>query len=186
MSVQIYENIISNKEIKAIIKWMSFKDNYIIPRKDLWLKTGFDWHKDDWPKKWVLNILKKVNVDSFPKSIFFSVLNYNLDIHTDTEFGKRHHKHIIIPLEVKSTAHTIIFDNKWYDKSFQLTNNNRHLVENYKPGLAFDRTIHKLYLSHFDYSLLEGLSIKEIYEWKVGSVCVFDSQYLHTNATLNL
>ena len=184
MTVQVHENIVSNNEIKALLKWMSFKDDYIIPRKELWLKTGFSWHKDDWPKKWLLNTLKKVNVESYPKSIFFSVLNYNLDIHTDTEFGKRHDKHIVIPLEVQKTASTIIFNNKWFKDSFKLTKENKHLVQN-SPNEPFDLEIYNKYLSHFEYDLLEGLSVKHVFDWKIGSICVFDSQYLHTNGTLH-
>ena len=184
MTVQIHENIVSNNEIKALLKWMSFKDDYIIPRKELWLKTGFNWHEDNWPKDWLINTLKKVNVDSYPKSIFFSVLNYNLDIHTDTEFGKRHDKHIVIPLEIQNKASTIIFNNKWYKESFKLNKENKHLVQNIN-NKPFDLEIYNKYLSHFEYDLLEGLSVKHFFNWEIGSICVFDSQYLHTNGTLH-
>jgi len=186
MTVEVFDDIISQKEIRYLLKFMKKRDRYFPPteQRKLWLKHGFDWGAADWPKLWIINTLKKVNVRSFPESIYFSILSSPLDIHTDTGKAEKCHKHVIIPLEVKDSASTVIFDNKWYGSDFQVNYDNKHLLENFKKDEPFDKLLYEKYLKHFDYKLLEGLSVKCVYEWKVGSICVFDSQYIHTNGYL--
>lgn len=182
MAVAVYKNIVSDEDINYLLNFMNKEDSY--SQKDTYIKkTRFNSSKDDWPKYWINNLLAKLHITSHPYSIMMVDLGHQLEIHTDTAQGERCDKNIIVPLEVQEDTYTVIFKNKWFGNSFNLDLNNKKLVS----GLTdkkFNRELYNKYLSNFDYELIDGLEIHHVYKWEVGSVCVFDSQHLHTNSSL--
>jgi len=183
MTVQIHEKVLSQKGISHLLDFLHKKDRYYQEGQFV-RKQGFIWGANDWPERLVSNLLKKLDITSDPYSIMMIDLDHQLGIHTDTLLEDRCDKNIIIPLELSEPAATVIFKNKWYGKSMNLNYTNKHTVgrEHDKP---FDKDIYEKYLKNFDYNLLSGLEVETIYNWTVGSVCVFNSQHLHTNAYIS-
>jgi len=54
-------------------------------------------------------------------------------------------------------------------------------VEGYDPDLKFDEEFHQKWLSHIPIENLHGLTVKEVLEWKVGDVLVWDRHYIHSS-----
>jgi len=183
MSVKIYENIVSKKGIDYLLTFLNKKDEYYQEGQFV-RKQGFDWSKNNWPRDWTLALLKRLEIKSNPYAIMMIDLDHQLGIHTDTINGSKCDKNIVIPLEIVEPAQTVIFKNKWYGTNMNLSLENKKELD-FLTDDPFDRTIHSKYLSTFDYELLQGLKIEDIYDWKVGSVCVFDSSHLHTNSTIS-
>ena len=183
MTVQIHDKVLSQKGIDHLLDFLHKKDRYYQEGQFV-RKQGFEWDKNDWPQRVISGILKKIEVTSNPYSIMMIDLDHQLGIHTDTLLEERCDKNIIVPLEITEPAATIIFKNKWFGKSMNLDYTNKHLLslDHDKP---FDKQIYEKYLKNFDYSLLSGLEVEKIYKWSVGSVCVFDSQHLHTNSYIS-
>ena len=48
----------------------------------------------------------------------------------------------------------------------------------------FDKKIHKKYLQHEKIDNLKGLEVELIYEWKVGSILIFDRSHLHCSSSI--
>jgi len=183
MSVKVYENIVSTKGIDHLLTFLDKKDEYYQEGQFV-RKQGFDWSKNNWPRGWVLALLKRLEIKSNPYAIMMIDLDHQLGIHTDTINGSKCDKNIVIPLEIVEPAQTVIFKNKWFGTNMNLSLENKKYLD-YLSKEPFDKAIHSKYLTTFDYNLLQGLEIEHIYEWKVGSVCVFDSQHLHTNSTIS-
>ena len=183
MTVQIHDKVLSQKGIDHLLDFLHKKDRYYQEGQFV-RKQGFEWGKNDWPHKVISGILNKVKVTSNPYSIMMIDLDHQLGIHTDTLLEGRCDKNIIVPLELTEPAATVIFKNKWYGKSMNLDYNNKHLTSLGHDN-HFDKQIYEKYLKNFDYNLLSGFEIEKIYNWSVGSVCVFDSQHLHTNSYIS-
>jgi len=183
MSVEIYNRVLSQKGINHLLNFLHKKDRYYQEGQFV-RKQGFEWGKNDWPHQIVAGILKKVGVKSNPYSIMMIDLDHQLGIHTDTLLEDRCDKNIIVPLEISEPAATVIFKNKWYGKSMNLNYTNKHFTS-IGHNNPFDKNTYEKYLNNFDYNLLSGFEIEKIYNWDVGSVCVFDSQHLHTNAYIS-
>jgi hypothetical protein len=183
MTAQIHDKVLSQKGINYLLDFLHKKDRYY-QEKQFVRKQGFITGANDWPEKLVTNLLKKLNITSNPYSIMMIDLDHQLGIHTDTLLEDRCDKNIIVPLELSEPAATVIFKNKWYGKSMNLDHTNKHTVS-IEHDNPFDKNIYEKYLKNFDYSLLNGLEVETIYNWVVGSVCVFDSQHLHTNAYIS-
>ena len=101
-------------------------------------------------------------------------------------------KQVVTPLS--SPGETVIFKNRWYDRSTSFTINKEEL--NFKPQIGqnersnkhlgheeFDKEIHKKYLSHLDINNLKGMEIEFIYEWKVGETLIVDRTHIHCAST---
>lgn len=183
MTVQIHEKVLTTAGIKHLLDYMNKNDDYSLS-SGVVKKQGFVWGKNDWPHRFLSQILHKVGVYTSPYSIFMTALDYQLTIHTDTLEGERCDKNIIIPLEIEEEAATVIFKNKWFGKTIALNHENKKDLD-FLSNKPFNKKIYDKYLSNFEYELLQGLEIEEIYHWKIGSVCVFDSQHIHTNASLS-
>ena len=115
-----------------------------------------------------------------------------LPLHVDTGFDSNNiiYKQLLTPLS--DFGETIIFKNRWYDKSTTFTvdqeelkfipnidqngRSNKHIIK----GKKFDTEIHKKYLSHIDINNLEGMEIDTIYNWKIGETLIFDRTHLHS------
>ena len=183
MTVKIYSRVISQKGISHLLEFLHKKDRYYQEGQFV-RKQGFEWGKNDWPHRIINGILRKVGVDSNPYSIMMIDLDHQLGIHTDTLLEDKCDKNIIVPLELSEPAATVIFKNKWYGKSMNLSYDNKNSIK-LKHDKPFDVEVYNKYLKNFEYDLLSGLEIEKIYEWSVGSVCVFDSQHLHTNSCIS-
>ena len=183
MTVQIHDRVLSQKGINHLLNFLHKKDRYYQEGQFV-RKQGFEWGKNDWPHRIINGILRKVGVDSNPYSIMMIDLDHQLGIHTDTLLEDKCDKNIIVPLELSEPAATVIFKNKWYGKSMNLSYDNKNSIK-LKHDKPFDVEVYNKYLKNFEYDLLSGLEIEKIYEWSVGSVCVFDSQHLHTNSCIS-
>ena len=183
MTVQIHNRVLSQKGISHLLDFLHKKDRYYQEGQFV-RKQGFEWGKNDLPHQIITGILRKVGVDSNPYSIMMIDLDHQLGIHTDTLLEERCDKNIIVPLELTEPAATVIFKNKWFGKSMNLSYSNKHGVT-FNHDKPFDKQIYEKYLKNFEYELLSGFEIEKIYNWSVGSVCVFDSQHLHTNSYIS-
>ena len=183
MTVQIHDRVLSQKGINHLLNFLHKKDRYYQEGQFV-RKQGFEWGKNDWPHQIISGILRKVGVDSNPYSIMMIDLDLQLGIHTDTLLEERCDKNIIVPLELTEPAATVIFKNKWFGKSMNLNYSNKQDVS-LNHDKAFDKQIYEKYLKNFEYNLLSGFEVEKIYNWSVGSVCVFDSQHLHTNSYIS-
>ena len=118
-----------------------------------------------------------------------------LPLHVDTGFNLDNvtYKQLLTPLS--DIGETVIFKNRWYERSATFTidheelkfvpkmgqnmKSNKHIIN----GKKFDTEIHKKYLSHIDINNLEGMEINMIYDWKIGETLIFDRSNLHSAAS---
>jgi hypothetical protein len=118
-----------------------------------------------------------------------------LPLHVDTGFNLNNvtYKQLLTPLS--DIGETIVFKNRWYERSTTFTvdheelkfvpkmgqnmKSNKHIIN----GKKFDKEIHKKYLSHIDINNLEGMEIDTIYDWKIGETLIFDRSHLHSAAS---
>ena len=117
-----------------------------------------------------------------------------LTLHVDSGFFPEDviYKQAVTPLT--PFGDTVIFKNRWYDRSTTFTINPEELKFKPKPEQNdrsnkhigeedFDRDIHKKYLSHIDYNNLKGLKVEMIYTWKVGETLIMDRSHIHSAST---
>ena len=117
-----------------------------------------------------------------------------LTLHVDSVFFPEDviYKQAVTPLT--PFGDTVIFKNRWYDRSTTFTINPEELKFKPKPEQNdrsnkhigeedFDRDIHKKYLSHIDYNNLKGLKVEMIYTWKVGETLIMDRSHIHSAST---
>jgi|TARA_B100000787_G_C16188157_1_gene295856 hypothetical protein len=115
-----------------------------------------------------------------------------LPLHVDTGFNYDNiiYKQLLTPLS--GVGDTIIFKNRWYDKSTTFTidieelkfipniHQNKRSDRHISKSKKFDTEIHKKYLRHIDINNLEGIEIDTIYNWKIGETLIFDRTLLHS------
>jgi len=120
----------------------------------------------------------------------FSPLKLHVDsgfCETDTIF-----KQIVTPLT--SPGETIIFKNRWYDRSTSFTINQEELK--FKPQVGqnersnkhigeeeFDKEVHKKYLKHIDINNLRGMNVEFIFQWKPGETLIMDRSHIHCSSS---
>ena len=113
-----------------------------------------------------------------------------LKLHVDSGFNKESiiYKQVVTPLS--SFGETVIFKNRWYERSTSFTINEEELKftpthgqnsrSNKHVGTKeFDRTIHQKYLTHIDINNLKGLEVEMIYNWKIGETLIMDRTHIH-------
>ena len=116
-----------------------------------------------------------------------------LHVDTGTNLDNVTYKQLLTPLS--DIGETVIFKNRWYERSATFTidheelkfvpkigqnmKSNKHIIN----GKKFDTEIHKKYLSHIDINNLEGMEIDTIYDWKIGETLIFDRSHLHSAAS---
>jgi hypothetical protein len=115
-----------------------------------------------------------------------------LPLHADTgmNYDSIIYKILLTPLS--GIGETIIFKNKWYEKSTTFTidkeelkfipdfGQNKRSDKHITEGKKFDTEIHKKYLNHIDINNLDGMEIDIIYKWKIGETLIFDRTCLHS------
>ena len=122
-----------------------------------------------------------------------------IGLHVDGGFNLENiiYKQSLIPLT--PVGSTVIFKNRFYGKSTSFTLDPEELKKknlNYGQNVRssehiglygdkpFDREVHKKYLAHENIDNLRGLEVEYIYEWKVGSMLIFDRTHLHCSSSI--
>jgi hypothetical protein len=118
-------------------------------------------------------------------------------IHTDTlrDPALRPWKVVLIPLgcEPDLPSHTVLFNQRWTGLSANFTKGTagfpsfvHDTVTDYSDVLGlsdepFPTDFHQKHLQHIKTKMLEGLSLDQIIQWRLGSAIVFDCCQLHTS-----
>ncbi len=122
-----------------------------------------------------------------------------IGLHVDGGFDLKNiiYKQSLIPLT--PVGSTVIFKNRFYGKSTSFTLDPEELKKknlSYGQNMRssehiglygdkpFDKEIHKKYLAHENIDNLRGLEVEYIYEWKVGSMLIFDRTHLHCSSSV--
>ena len=206
---KVIDNIFNQNEINDFLKLYSElpltvhnkKQNVI---KKRWLQ-GFN---TDLEKKFFDRVSKEIGhfkldnlKDDNGKDIFGLIQeSYNpIGLHVDAGFevNSQIYKQTLIPLS--SIGSTVIFKNRFYNGSTSFTQdpeelNKKNLTygQNKRSDIhlkmfgdkPFDEKIHKKYLKHEKIENLKGLEVELIYEWKVGSILIFDRSHLHCSSSV--
>ena len=206
---KVIDNIFNQNEINDFLKLYSElpltvhnkKQNVI---KKRWLQ-GFN---TDLEKKFFDRVSKEIGhfkldnlKDDNGKDIFGLIQeSYNpIGLHVDAGFevNSQIYKQTLIPLS--SVGSTVIFKNRFYNGSTSFTQdpeelNKKNLTygQNKRSDIhlkmfgdkPFDEKIHKKYLKHEKIENLKGLEVELIYEWKVGSILIFDRSHLHCSSSV--
>ena len=196
--------LFSDKEIKDIIKLynalpvtVNNKVQKIIKKR--WLQK-FNTSLDDLYKIKIREALGEIQMDNLQSDSgedFLGLFHESfspLKLHVDSGFGETDiiFKQVVTPLS--SPGETVIFKNRWYDRSTSFTINKEEL--NFKPQIGqnersnkhlgheeFDKEIHKKYLSHIDIKNLRGMKVEYIYHWKLGETIIFDRSHIHCSSS---
>ena len=206
---KVIDNIFNQNEINDFLKLYSElpltvhnkKQNVI---KKRWLQ-GFN---TDLEKKFFDRVSKEIGhfkldnlKDDNGKDIFGLIQeSYNpIGLHVDAgfEINSQIYKQTLIPLS--SVGSTVIFKNRFYNGSTSFTQdpeelNKKNLTygQNKRSDIhlkmfgnkPFDEKIHKKYLQHEKIENLKGLEVELIYQWKVGSILIFDRSHLHCSSSV--
>ena len=206
---KVIDNIFNQNEINDFLKLYSElpltvhnkKQNVI---KKRWLQ-GFN---IDLEKKFFDRVSEEIGhfkldnlKDENGKDIFGLIQeSYNpIGLHVDAGFevNSQIYKQTLIPLS--SVGSTVIFKNRFYNGSTSFTQdpeelNKKNLTygQNKRSDIhlkmfgdkPFDEKIHKKYLKHEKIENLKGLEVELIYEWKVGSILIFDRSHLHCSSSV--
>ena len=126
--------------------------------------------------------------------------SYNpIGLHIDGGFNfeDQIYKQTLIPLT--PVGSTVIFKNRYYGKSTNFTIDQKELEKKdlkYGQNIrskdhigmfgekAFDKEIHRKFLSHEKIDNLIGLEVELIYNWEVGSLLIFDRSSLHCSSSV--
>ena len=126
--------------------------------------------------------------------------SYNpIGLHIDGGFNKNDkiYKQTLIPLT--HVGSTVIFKNRYYGNSTNFTIDKKELEFkklNYGQNIRssehigmfgnepFDKEIHKKYLNHEKIENLIGLEVELVYQWKVGSMLIFDRTNMHCSSSV--
>ena len=147
-------------------------------------------------------IIERMQKDLNPFTIryahFFDVTDPHI-IHNDDEFEfPKSYKAFTIPLKIYGDSEDIklvLFDQYYYggpakffngEKAIENVYYNKPIIEysnvTCKNNKGIDEDFRKEYLGHLRNSWLDGLSIKDTLDWKVGDVLCFDSLSLHCSS----
>ncbi len=122
-----------------------------------------------------------------------------IGLHVDGGFDIKNqvYKQSLIPLT--PVGSTVIFKNRYYERSTSFTldpeelkKKNLNYGQNIRSsehiklygGKPFDKKIHEKYLTHENIENLRGLEVEHIYEWKLGSMLIFDRTHLHCSSSI--
>ena len=193
--------LFDNTEISKILKFYeklplaTFNEKQRIKKKH-WL-LGIDKEMDSLIINKIDQLLEDWEIDNmYSKEDALGIFHesYNpIKLHVDTGRDKKKiiYKQALIPLT--DTGDTIIFEPRWYGQSASFTVKKEDIENNVGYNLRtndhigkfdFDKNFHNKYLNHEDYENLRGLSVKKIYNWKLGEVFVFDRTFIHCASDL--
>ena len=206
---KILENIFSKKEIENFLKLYeelpvtvhNKKQNVI---KKRWLADyGKELEKLFYDR--LTNEIGDFKYDNLKEDDGKDILglfqeSYNpIGLHIDGGFNLNDiiYKQTLIPLT--PIGSTVIFKNRYYGQSTNFTTDENELkIKNLKYGQnirssehigmfgdkPFDEHFQKKYLAHERIDNLIGLEVELVYEWKVGSMLIFDRTNLHCSSSV--
>ena len=197
-------NIFSEKEIKMIQELYTILPETVFNkkqnvRKKSWIqnhnkeldKIYFDKLKD------VLGDFKMDTLTSEKGEDYYGLFHESfspLPLHVDSGFDEKDiiYKQVVTPLS--SYGDTVVFKNRWYEKSTSFTIDKEELKIKPKFGQnerscehlgdkEFDKEIHQQYLAHININNLKGLEIELIYNWKIGETLIMDRTHIHSSSS---
>ena len=198
--------LFSDKEIRNILDFYNSLPTTVYNKKQNVIK-----------KRWIQNINKELDNTSKLKEVlgdfkmdnlksdkgedFFGLIQESFNpikLHVDAGFDENSiiYKQTLVPLT--PFGETIIFQNRWYEGSTMLTNDenelkikpkekgqnersNKHLKLYGKEN--FNSDDHKKYLAHENINNLKGLQIFMVYKWSLGDILIFDRTNLHCSSS---
>lgn len=206
---KILENIFNNKEIEEFVELYkklpttvhNKKQNVI---KKRWL-LGYSKKLEDLyvnRLKSEIGDFKMDNLKTDEGDNIYGLFqeSYNpIGLHVDAGFNPEDHiyRQCLVPLT--PVGSTVVFKNRFYGNSTNFTTDREELEKknlnygqntrssehlNMYGGKAFDKEIHKRFLNHEKIENLAGLEVEVIYEWKVGSMLIFDRTNLHCSSSV--
>ena len=206
---QVIENLFSKNEIEKFLKLYqnlpttvhNKKQNVI---KKRWLKNYGEELQSIFFER-LRNEIGDFKMDNLKDENNNDILglfqeSYNpIGLHVDAGFNLDEiiFKQTLIPLTSKGS--TVIFKNRFYGNSTNFTIDESELkIKNLKYGQnirssehlkifdkkSFDQEQHEKYLNHEKIENLSGLEIDLVYEWKLGSMLIFDRTKLHCSSSL--
>jgi hypothetical protein len=191
--------LFDKEEVKKILSFYkklptgTYNEKQKIIKKH-WI-IGIDKEMDNLLIKKINTVLKNWKVDNMYCTEdalgIFHESYFPLKLHVDS--GKNPnaiiYKQILIPLS--EPGETLLFEPRWYGESTSFTVNENELAldkgynkrSNAHIGKEdFDKGIYRQYLSHENYKNLQGLTVKKIYNWKVGQGFIFDRNFIHCSS----
>ena len=172
-------------------------------KKKRWI-SGFSKDLESWYYKKLNALIGEFKMDNLLTEKNEEILglfqeSYSpIGLHVDAGFNSDNliYKQTLIPLS--SHGSTVIFKNKFYSGSTNFTLDENELNkknlgygQNARSKMhlelfgnkPFDKSIHSKFLSHEKIENLTGLEIECIYEWKIGSILIFDRSHLHASSS---
>ncbi len=205
---KVINDFITEKKVKEL---MDFYNNLPLTvhnkkqnvKKKRWIK-GFNNDLDKWYYEKLYEILGDFKMDNLIDEKNNEILGLfqesyaPIGLHVDAGFDESTliYKQVLIPLTPFGS--TVIFKNKFYKESTNFTSDENELNkknlgygQNRRSKIHlelfgnkdFDDKIHKKFLSHEKIENLKGLEVEYIYEWRVGSMLVFDRSHLHASSS---
>ena len=188
-----YVNALTENDINDLINYYLESDEII--KKNTGPKVLF--LKPDYPIFQKVKNFVENNLDNYKiRSIHFFDTQYPHMIHNDDDYNHpMAYKAFVFPLKIigqGSDAKFVTFDQYYYNGPAKFLNRehmNKKVFYNmpvtcytnvaYKSNKLIEENFKKEYLSHLKDEWLEGLSIEQVFDWKVGSAICFDSLRLH-------
>ena len=197
-------NIFSEKEIKMIQQLYAILPETVFNKKQNVRKKAWVQNYNKELDKIYFNKIREVlgdfKMDSLKSKTgedlygLFHESFSPLPLHVDSGFNEETiiFKQVVTPLS--SFGDTVIFKNKWYERSTSFTIDPEELK--FKPNSdqndrscehlgneEFDKEIHQKYLTHVDINNLKGLKIELIYNWKIGETLIMDRTHIHSSSS---
>ena len=197
-------NIFSEKEIKMIQQLYAILPETVFNKKQNVRKKAWVQNYNKELDKIYFNKIREVlgdfKMDSLKSKTgedlygLFHESFSPLPLHVDSGFNEETiiFKQVVTPLS--SFGDTVIFKNKWYERSTSFTIDPEELK--FKPKYEqnnrscehlgneeFDKEIHKKYLTHININNLKGLKVEMIYNWKIGETLIMDRSHIHSSSS---
>ena len=205
---KVIEDFISRKKIEELLNLynslpLTVHNKKQNVKKKRWIKN-FNKNLDEWYYKKLYEILGEFKMDNLVDENKNEILGLfqesyaPIGLHVDAGFDENSqiYKQVLIPLTPFGS--TVIFKNKFYKESTNFTSDENELNkknlsygQNKRSNMhlqlfgkkKFDKEIHKKYLAHENIENLTGLEVEHIYEWRVGTMFVFDRSHLHASSS---
>jgi hypothetical protein len=115
---EIFNNVLTQHEIKILLDWFNTQDDLVDDRLDVISKAP-NWMSNAWPRDLVKRVLDTVLPAPYlveATNFFGSRISFRL--HADSGDGDHHrpYKNVLIPLQMEGPSTTVVFDNYWHGK----------------------------------------------------------------------
>ena len=197
-------NIFSPKEIEMIQQlYADLPERIFNKKQNIRKKTWMQNYNKELDKIYldrIKDVLSDFKMDSLKSETgedFYGLFHESfspLPLHVDSGFNENDiiYKQVITPLS--SFGDTVVFKNKWYERSASFTIDPEELKFNpnseqndrsckHLGDEEFDKEVHQKYLTHIDINNLKGLKIELIYKWKIGETLIMDRSHIHSSSS---